>query len=947
MISPKLVEVGRHLNINILTHSKVESLEGEPGQFKVTLHQTPRFIDRSKCTGCGACAQVCPVNAANEYNCSLDRRAATYIPYTQAVPMVYSIDRTVCLGCGLCETACLAGAVFYDDTPRVTELEVGAVIIATGTGIFDPSRFDRYDYSNHPNVISSLEFERILSASGPYRGKLMRPYDREEPKKIAWLQCVGSRDLNACDNSYCSGVCCMYAIKEAVIAKEHSHSGLDTAIFFMDMRTYGKDFEKYYLRAKHEGVRFIRSRVHTVDPEGDGDLAITYTDEHGQMHSEVFDLVVLSVGLDVGEQSVEMAKRLGIDLNNHRFVDTDGFTPVSTSRPGVYVCGTAQGPKDIPQSVVEASAAACVCSSLLSDSRWSVAQTKERPAERDVINQTPRVGVFVCHCGTNIGGIVNVPEVREYARSLPNVVYVEDNLYTCSQDTQVKMAKVIAEQGINRVVVAACTPRTHEPLFQETLMNAGLNKYLFEMANIRNQNSWCHSNEKSVATAKAKDLVRMAVARAALLDPLFERPLDIIQGALVIGGGVAGMTAALGLAKQGFRVSLVEKEPELGGLSRRISHTIEGKDVQKFLDSLIAEVKGNSNIEVFADAAVSGFSGYKGNFLTKVGTSDGLFHEIEHGVTILATGAREYKPKEFGYGENPAVMTQLELDELMKDEPTKAGGWNRVVMVQCVGSRNDENPNCSRICCQSAVKHALELKKLNPEMEIVILYRDMRTYGLLEDYYTEARREGILFSRYSQDDAPQVNTNGSGLSVLFKDHVLDRPIQMSADAVILSAATLASENSELSSMLKLQSSSDGYFIEAHAKLRPVDFAAEGIFMCGTAHSPKLISESIAQALAAASRAGAFLAARDQTIGGVVAKVDPRLCAACLVCVRACPYGVPQIVNGASEINEALCQGCGTCVSECPAKAIRLANYTDGQIMVKVDVLLEGALEGVV
>ncbi len=860
--------------------------------------------------------------------------------------MVYSIDRSVCLGCGLCETACLAGAIAYSDTPRVTELDVGAVIIATGTGVFDPTRFDRYDYANHPNVISSLEFERILSASGPYRGKLMRPYDREEPKKIAWLQCVGSRDINACDNSYCSGVCCMYAIKEAMIAKEHSHSGLDTAVFFMDMRTYGKDFEKYYLRARHEGVRFIRSRVHTVDPVGDGDLEITFVDEAGNMHAEVFNLVVLSVGLDVGEQAVEMAKKLGIDLNAHRFVDTDGFTPVSTSRPGVYVCGTAQGPKDIPQSVVDASAAACACSSLLSESRWDVARVKAKIPEKDVLSEPPRVGVFVCHCGTNIGGIVNVPEVREYARSLPHVVYVEDNLYTCSQDTQVKMAKVIAEQGINRVVVAACTPRTHEPLFQETLMNAGLNKYLFEMANIRNQNSWCHSGQKEVATAKAKDLVRMAVARAALLDPLFERPLDIIQGALVIGGGVAGMTAALGLARQGFRVSLVERDTELGGLSRRISHTIEGRDVRKFLGNLIEEVRGNANIEVFTGADISGFSGYKGNFQTKVRTGEGMVTEISHGVTILATGAREYKPREFGYGEHAGVMTQLELDGLMQGEPSKAGAWKQVVMIQCVGSRNDENPNCSRICCQSAVKHALELKKLNPDMNIVILYRDMRTYGLLEDYYTEARREGVLFSRYSADTPPEVGTDGSGLSVLFQDHVLNRPVRMSADAVVLSAATLASENRELTTLLKLQSSSDGYFIEAHAKLRPVDFAAEGIFMCGTAHSPKLISESISQALAAASRAGAFLASKDQTIGGVVAKVDPRLCAACLVCVRACPFGVPQIVNGASQINEALCQGCGTCVSECPAKAIRLANYTDSQIMVKVDVLLDEALEGI-
>ncbi len=918
----------------------VESVEGEPGRFTAKLSQSPRYIDRSKCTGCGACAQACPVRAANEYNCGLDQRAAAYIPYTQAVPMVFSIDHESCIGCGLCEKVCLAGAVFYSDTPRVTELEVGAVVIAAGTGVFDPSRFETYDYSNHPNVISSLEFERILSASGPYRGHLMRPYDLQEPKKIAWLQCVGSRDLNRCDNPYCSGVCCMYALKEAVISKEHAHEELDTAIFFMDMRTYGKDFEKYYLRAQTQGVRFVRSRVHTIDPVGDGDLMISYVDEEGRMQSEVFNLVVLSVGLDAGGQSVELSKRLGIDLNKNRFVDTDCFTPVTTSRPGFYVCGTMQGPKDIPSSVVEASAAACACTSTLSEARWSVAKVKEIRDEKDISDEKPRVGVFVCRCGINIAGVVDVPAVRQYAKSLPNVVYVEENLYTCSQDTQVKMAEVIDEQGINRVVVASCTPRTHEALFQETLTNAGLNKYLFEMANIRNQDSWCHSNDKNAATEKAKDLVRMAVARASLLDPLAEKKLDIIQNSLVIGGGVAGMSAALGLAKQGFEVAIVEKGTELGGLSRSIAHTIEGKDVGKFLDGLIEEVKGNSRIEVLTDTSITGFSGYKGNFLTQVQTGAEPSREISHGVAILATGAREYQPKEFGYGENPGVMTQLQLDQLVSRDPAAASAWNRVVMIQCVGSRNEENPNCSRVCCQTAVKHARELKKLNPEMEIVVLYRDMRMYGQLEEFYTQARREGILFARFDLENQPEVNTNGAGLSVVFKDHVLQRPVKVEADAVVLSAATLASENAKLASMLKIQRSPDGYFMEAHVKLRPVDFAAEGIFMCGTAHSPKLITESISQAMAAAARAGAFLAATDQTIGGVVAKVNPDLCAACLVCVRACPYGIPQIIDKASQINEALCQGCGTCVSECPAKAIKLANYSDEQIMIKVEALLE-------
>jgi heterodisulfide reductase subunit A2 len=947
IISPKLVEVGRHLNINIMPNTEVEAIAGEAGNFTVTVGIQPRYIDLEACTACGECRTVCPATAVNEFNQALDRREATYLRYPQAIPRGFTIDRSVCIGCGLCEKVCLAEAVHYDDVVRRSEVQVGAVVLAPGNEVFDPSRFDTYNYAGFPNVVTSLEFERILSASGPYRGNLMRPYDREEPRKIAWLQCVGSRNINACDNSYCSAVCCMYAIKEAVIAKEHARGNLDTAIFFMDMRTYGKEFEQYYNRAKEHGVRFIRSRVHSVDPRGECDLMITYADENGMQKSEVFDMVVLSVGFEVGQESIELANRLGIALNKHHFAITNGFMPVGTSRPGIYVCGTLQGPKDIPQSVMEASGAAAAVGALLGEVRWTETRTQELPAERDVGEEEPRIGVFVCNCGINIGGIVDVPAVREYARTLPKVVHVEDNLFTCSQDTQVRMGEIIKEKGINRMVVAACTPLTHEPLFRETLLSIGLNKYLFEMANIRNQDSWVHMQDHQKATEKAKDLVRMSVSRAALLKPLHEKKVDIKQSALVIGGGVAGLNAALNLADQGFDAVLLEKGKELGGLSRRIMHTIDGLEVQPYLDQLIAKVQAHDKISLFTEAQLVSFKGYKGNFTAKiVAGAARAEHTIEHGVVVVATGAYEYQPTEHLYGASDRVMTQLELDRLLRrqENGVNPAHWKRVVMIQCVGSRNEENPNCSRICCQSAVKHALELKELNPEMDIVILYRDMRMYGLLEDYYTEARRKGILFSRFSLDNPPRVSGNGEGLEVAFHDHVLGRPFRVPADAVVLSAATLANETNELASHLKVPRNAYGFFIEAHAKLRPVDFASEGIYLCGTAHSPKLISESIAQALAAASRAGSFLAERTLSVGGVVAHVDKSRCAACLVCVMVCPYGVPRInEENVSEINEALCQGCGVCVSECPAKTIQLSHYEDDQVASNIHALLEGVV----
>ncbi len=935
IISPKLVEVGRHLNIEVLTNTDVEALDGRLGNFRAVLTCRPRYIDPVKCTGCGDCRKVCPVRAVNEFNAGLDLREATYIRYPQAVPLAFAIDRNVCIGCGLCGQVCLAGAVKYDDAARRREVEVGAVILTVGNETFDPTRLTTYHYAHHPNVVTSLEFERILSASGPYRGHLMRPYDREEPKKIAWLQCVGSRDVKT--NPYCSAVCCMYAIKEAVIAKEHAHHDLDTAIFYMDMRTYGKDFEHYYNRAKNEhGVRFIRSRVHTIDPEGEADLRITYVDENGDKKSEVFDMVVLSVGFQVSESVKELARRLGIELNRHSFAKTEPSQPVATSRPGVYVCGTFQCPKDIPQSVMEASAAAAACSAALSGARWTRTKTKEVPPQREVAQEEPRIGVFVCNCGINIGGIVDVPAVREYARTLPYVVHVEDNLYTCSQDTQVKISSVIDEYKLNRVVVAACTPLTHEPMFRETLLDVGLNKYLFEMANIRNQDSWVHMKEPERATAKAKDLVRMAVARAALLKPLVEKPLEITQRALVIGGGIAGLVAALNLADQGFETIIIEKEKELGGNARLLGHTIDGLDVKHYLDRLIDQVKAHDKIQVLTQALVVGFSGYKGNFTTEVLVGPGMYErKIDHGAVIVATGAQEYRPKEYLYGEHPDVMTLLELGQRLK-KGKEAAGWERVAMIQCVGSRNEESPNCSRICCQGAVKYALELKKLNPEMEIIILYRDMRMYGFLEDYYTEARAKGVLFVRYDPDNPPEVQSRDGALSITFTDHILQRPLSLPVNAVVLSAGTRAADTEELASLLKIPRSADGFFIEAHAKLRPVDFASEGIFLCGLAHSPKLINESIAQAMAAASRAGAFLADVSQTISGVTAYVDQSRCAACLVCVKTCPYGVPRInQDNVSEINVALCQGCGTCASECPAKVIQLAHYEDDQLAAKI------------
>ncbi len=884
--------------------------------------------------------------AVNEINKGMNDRRATYIEYAQAVPLAYAIDPDACIGCGLCENTCLAKAVKYNDKEEETTVTVGSVILSPGTKGYDPSNLDFLGYGKFPNVVTSEGFERILSAGGPYFGHVMRPLDREEPKSIAWLQCVGSRDINKCGNGYCSSVCCMYATKEAMIAKEHIHGDLDAVIFNMDMRTFGKDYEKYFLRARDkEGVRYVKARVHTISevPET-GDLIVQYVDESGERKQETFSMVVLSVGLTIPDSAVELAKRLNIELNHYNFVATDPFAPVETSQPGIYTCGVFQGPKDIPGSVTEASAAACLAGADLSEARGTETKTVTIPEQKDVSDQEPRIGVFVCNCGINIGGIVDVPAVQEYAGRLPNVVFTDSNLFTCSQDTQEKIKEKIKEHNLNRVVVASCSPKTHEPMFMETLEACGLNRYLFEMANIRNQNSWIHSKAPELATQKAKDLVRMAVARAGTLKPLAQKVISVTQKALVIGGGVAGMNAALNLGRQGFDVILVEKDAQLGGFSRKLHHTIEGGDILAYLDKLIGQVNAHERVEVITEARVTGFGGYKGNFTTDVEIGPGKEKRtIKHGVIIVATGAVEYQPKEYSYGDDDRVVTQIELADRLEEKG--ASDLNTVVMIQCVGSRNDEMQECSRICCQNAVKNALHIKKENPDTQVFVLYRDIRTYGLLEDFYKEARERGVIFIRFENDAPPKVKASAEGILVSVKDHILQRDITIRADLLALSAGMRAADTDELSGIMKLNRNQEGYFIEAHVKLRPVDMPGEGIFLCGTAHGPKLISEAISQSQAAASRATTFLAKPEIKLSAITAKVDTEHCVKCLTCVRTCPFGVPMFNTelGVIEIDDALCHGCGSCASICPRQTIKLSFYEDDQLACKIDALLAGGM----
>jgi heterodisulfide reductase subunit A len=917
------------------------------------------------CIACGACQVVCPTNVIDldnmtrhevskiksEYDMDLANRPSVYIPFPQAIPKVAVIDRDTCLhyltskeACASCANYCEAEAINYDMEDKVEELDVGAVIVSPGFELFDADLKKELGYDRYPNVISGLQFERLLSASGPHLGKILRPSDEKAPKKIAFIQCVGCREA---DRDYCSSVCCMYATKEAIIAMEHE-PGLECTIFFIDLRAFGKGFDAYYNRAKELGVKYVRCRPSTIKEVPDSkNLIVRYRKEDGEVFSEDFEMVVLSTALRPMKEVDKFASTFGIELDNYGFAKTKGMSSVETGKDGVYVCGPFAEPKDIPETVMEASAAASGAMALLNEERGKLIKKKEYPPEKDVRGQEPRIGVFVCHCGRNIGGVADVPSLVDYVKDMPNVVFATDNLYTCSTDAQVEIKKAIEENDLNRVVVASCTPRTHEPLFRDTVREAGLNPYLFEMANIRDQCTWVHMHEPDAATDKARDLIRMTLAKSRLDEPVEERHIDINHSALVIGGGLSGMEASLNLARQGFDVHLVEKEQELGGHMRHINYLLGDQDPQQKLKDVIQQVSEHPQVHVHAGSTLTSFEGFYGNFLAKIKNGNGE-QEIEHGAVIVATGADEYQPTEHLYGKDKRVVTQREFEEKLTAGELKLDGVKSVVMIQCVGSRNDERPYCSRICCQTAIKNALKIKELSPETDVTILYRDIRTYGLREQYYTKARENGVRFIRFEEKQDPEVSANGGGLAVKVKDQMLGVDVSIHPDLLVLSAGIVPRpDTEEIGKLLKVSLTQDKFFLEAHLKLRPIDFASEGIYLCGLAHSPKTSDESISQAQGAAGRAATILAKDKAELEGAISQVIDENCDGCAYCVDPCPYDAITLIEYMKEgqvkktvdNNEAKCKGCGVCMATCPKKGIFIRHFKLEQLSAMVEAAL--------
>jgi heterodisulfide reductase subunit A len=809
---------------------------------------------------------------------------------------------------------------------------------------------DEYRYGKFENVVTSMDYERLMCATGPYEGEILRASDKKHPHKVAWIQCIGSRQVIPGGNSYCSSVCCTYTQKQVILTKEHDAEA-DCTIFHNDIRSYGKDFERFYQRTeKLPKVRFIRSYTSIVreDPKTKN-VTIKYSTPEDGVKEEEFDMVVLSVGLNPPHDFKGLANRFGIELNSHGFCKTDRVNPMETTRPGIFVSGGFQGPIDIPESVFGASGAGSQCGQLLGYRRGKLDKERTYPPERDVSKEEPRVGVFVCHCGANIGRVVNVPSAVEYAKTLPSVVYAQEQLFSCANNCAKEIATMATEKGLNRVVVAACSPRTLELLFRDTLREAGLNQYYYDMANIREHCSWVHSKEKEVATAKAKDIIRMSVARAYHLEPLKEIDLPVNKAALVVGGGIAGMTCALSIANQGHEVHLVEKEKDLGGTARRIHTTLEGLDAQAYLRDLVGRVYQNPSIHVYAEATITGATGYVGNFVTKVKSDRGVT-EIKHGAAVIAIGADVYKPTEYLYGADDRVMTHLELEERINKGDEKVVNAESLVMIQCVGCRNEDRNYCSRICCSESVKNALKLKEINPKMDIYILFRDLRTYGFSEDYYRAAAEKDVRFIRFEPQDKPQVEPGESEegrpvLKVTVPDYIVGNRFEIDADIVSLAAAVIPSAGSkEIAQLFKVPLGPDGFFQEAHVKLRPVEFAVDGVFLCGIAHYPKLISEAISQANGAAGRALTLLSHDTVTVSGSVCEVDESKCIGCGACISACTYGAIEFhetrQGKKAVVNPVLCKGDGLCNAKCPTVAIQLKHFTDEEMIAQIDAAAE-------
>ena len=950
-ISPAFIETNQHPNMQVLTRTEILDADGQAGDFTVRLRHNPRYVDVNRCTNCGLCAAVCPRRLPSEMQESLVTRNVIHKSAPRALPNAYYVDKgDDCIECRLCEEICPTNAVNLDETSWEEEIYVSAIILALGYRLSDAGELEEYGYGRYPNVVHSMQYERYVSRSGPTEGMVLRPSDNIAPKRVAWLQCIGSRDQ---DHPYCSSICCMYATKEAVLTKQRLGGDAHCQIFMMDERAFNKEFNAYFHQSTEEyGVEYTRCRISDIKEDSKtNDLIVQYLDSNSKLKEERFDMVVLSVGVQPPSGAEELSRMMGFDLNEYGFCETDKFSPLETSKPGIYVCGAFATPKEIAETIIDAAGAAGDVMRLFNEQLGQLPSSGEHPflskgvfpAEIDVEGKDPRVGVFVCRCHPSIDGTVDVDHVVDQMKDVSGVVCSQDVGYGCFPEGLEIIKTAILEQDINRVVVAGCSHRTHESLFQRTVREVGLNPYLMEMANIREFCAWVHPGQPVKATRKATEMVRIATERAKMLQPVHKFAITPERRALIIGGGISGMSAALAIADAGIQVAMVERSDALGGNLHNINYVVEGYNPQRLLRDLVNRVMAENRISIYTRTEVIRHSGHIGQYEAVLRHKDGSEETIQHGVTIVAVGGKESRGSKYLQGQHQKVITQLDLEDTIAHRLDEITKLKDVVMIQCVRPEGVKHDYCSRICCTNTIKNAMRIKVANPDCQVTVLYKDIITYGFREEYYTEARRRGVLFIRYDDENEPITESLNGDIRVSVNEPMLNRKMVFNPDLLVLSTAVVPADGTEiLSRVLKVPLSNEGFFLEAHIKMRPMDFMEEGIFICGMAHYPKFIEESISHALATAARAITILSKEPLHVGGMIAVVDQDKCVGCLTCTRTCPFAIPIIdegkmgigsITGAAYIDPTKCHGCGTCTAECPAVAIQLINFTDQQIMV--------------